>query len=60
MPLLGRTKYDQYKVILKDDVENVFIEYVLAPNTERAAWQALELSDQRNCTLTDVRRTDEW
>lgn len=60
MPLLGRTKYDQYEVRYKDDVENVFIEYVLASNSERAAWQALELSDQRNCTLMDIRRSDEW
>ena len=45
---------------MKDDVGNVRVEYVLAPDVERAAWQAMELSNQRNCTLTDVRMCDEW
>ena len=44
----------------KDSVGNVRVEYVLAPDVERAAWQAMELSSQRNCTLTDVRMCDEW
>ena len=40
---------------------NVIVDYVLAPDVERAAWQqALELSSQRNCTLKDVRMIDEW
>ena len=43
-----------------DSVENVLIEYVLAPDAERAAWQALELSSQRDLTLKDVRLCDEW
>ena len=60
MPLLGRQRFDEYEVRLIDDVGNVFIEYVLAPDVERAAWQALELSNQRNCTLKDVRMIDEW
>lgn len=60
MALLGRQRYDEYEVRMKDDVGNVRIEYVLAPSVERAAWQAMELSSQRNCTLTDVRMCDEW
>lgn len=60
MALLGRQRYDEYEVRMKDDVGNVRVEYVLAPDVQRAAWQALELSNQRNCTLTDVRMCDEW
>ena len=45
---------------MMNDVGDVFIEYVLAPDVERAAWQAMELSGQRNCTLKDVRMCDEW
>ena len=45
---------------MMNDVGDVLIEYVLAPDAERAAWQAMELSGQRNCTLKDVRMCDEW
>ena len=45
---------------MMNDVGDVLIEYVLAPDVERAAWQAMELSNQRNCTLKDVRMCDEW
>jgi hypothetical protein len=31
------------------------VEQVLAPDSESAAWQALELSEERNVTLLDVR-----
>ena len=60
MALLGRMRYDEYEVKMMDDVGNVRVEYVLAPSVERAAWQAMELSSQRNCTLKDVRMCDEW
>ena len=60
MALLGRTRFDEYEVKMINDVGDVRIEYVLAPDVERAAWQALELSTQRNCTLKDVRQCDEW
>lgn len=60
MALLGRVHHDEYEVRMTDPVGNVFIEYVLAPDVERAAWQAMELSSQRDCTLTDVRMCDEW
>ena len=60
LALLGRQKYYEYEVRMMDDVGNVRIEYVLAPDVERAAWQSMELSSQRNCTLKDVRMCDEW
>ena len=60
MALLGTQRLDEYEVKLMDDVGNIRVEYVLAPDVERAAWQALELSSQRNCTLKDVRLCDEW
>lgn len=34
--------------------------YILAANSEEAAWDALELSMDRTCKLVNVRRTDEW
>lgn len=60
LALLGRQSYHEYEVRIMDDVGNVHIEYVLSPDSERAAWQAMELSSQRNCTLKDVRMCDEW
>jgi hypothetical protein len=60
MALLGKIHHDEYEVKLMDDVGNIHVEYVLSPDAERAAWQAMELSSQRNCTLKDVRMCDEW
>ena len=60
LALLGLITHHEYEVRMTNDVGDVLIEYVLAPDVERAAWQALELSSQRNCTLTDVRMCDEW
>ena len=60
LALLGRQKYYEYEVRMIDEVGNVRVEYVLAPDVERAAWQSMELSSQRNCTLKDVRMCDEW
>jgi hypothetical protein len=34
--------------------------YLLAPNSEEAAWAALELSHERNDNLINVRIHDEW
>jgi hypothetical protein len=34
--------------------------YILAASTMDAAYSALELSEDRNTTLVDVRQTDEW
>ena len=60
MALLGRQRHDEYEVKLINDVGDVLVEYVLAPDIERAAWQAMELSSQRKLTLKDVRLCDEW
>ena len=59
MALLGTQKLDMYRVVLTDGVDT-FIEFVLAPDVERAAWQAMELSTQRNMQLKDVIREGEW
>lgn len=58
MPLLGE-RQNEYEIVLMDDFENIFVEYVLAPDVERAAWQAKELSVQRSLLLKDVRLCDE-
>lgn len=34
--------------------------YILAHDTEEAAWSALELAEDRTLKLVDVRLTDEW
>ena len=34
--------------------------YILATNSEEAAWDALELSMDRSVTLVNVFRTHEW
>jgi len=60
MPLLGRAKYYDYQVILEDDAGDLHTMYVVSPDSERAAWSALELSRQHKCTLKDVRMCDEW
>ena len=60
MALLGTQPIDEYAVTMMTDVGDVLVEYVLAPDVERAAWQAMELSMQRECTLKDVRMTYEW
>jgi hypothetical protein len=63
MALLPPRSLREYEVTLKPPVGNVIIDHVLAPDAERAAWQAVELSSQRNCTLKDVKpvkQIDEW
>jgi hypothetical protein len=34
--------------------------YLLAPNSEQAAWNALELSRERNDELLNVQQTEMW
>ena len=34
--------------------------YILAQNSEQAAYDALELAEDRSLKLVDVRLTDEW
>ena len=60
MALLPTQSLREYEVKMIPEVGNVIVDYVLAPDVERAAWQALELSSQRNCKLKDVRQCDEW
>ena len=60
MPLLGKTRYDDYEVLLEDSAGDLHTMYVVAPDSEHAAWSALELSKQRNCQLKNVRIIDEW
>ena len=59
MPLLGRTRYEDYEVLLRDG-DDVFTEYVVASNSEQAAWSALELSTHRGCELINVSVCDAW
>jgi hypothetical protein len=44
-----------YEVILRSGTM-----HLLAPDSESAAWMALELSRERNDELIDVRQADEW
>ena len=60
MALLGKVRWEDYEVLLEDEAGDLHTMYVVAPNSEQAAWSALELSTQRDCTLKDVRRLDEW
>lgn len=50
MSTLPLTNMKLFTVVLSSGVE-----YVLAPDSEHAAWQALELSTDRNAHLIDVR-----
>ena len=59
MALLGKQRLDEYEVQMRDG-EELFTSYVLAPDSEHAAWAALELSTNRNLTLHNVRMIDEW
>jgi hypothetical protein len=43
MPLLGNQKLDEYMVVLEDGQER-WTEYVMAPDLEHAAWAGFELS----------------
>jgi hypothetical protein len=53
-----------FKVVLSSGVGacSAHTEYVLAPDSEHAAWQALELSAVQGVTLIDVRphNDDMW
>lgn len=59
MALLGNRSLDEYMVVLEDGMDR-WTEYVYAPDLEHAAWSAFELSKNRDATLKDVIRTDEW
>ena len=59
MPLTGKQPLTKYRVVMTNGVDT-FKEYVLASDVERAAWQAMELSTQRDLQLKDVIREGEW
>ena len=47
--------YQTYEVTLSSGVT-----FIVAPNSERAAWSALELSVDSGHTLLNVRLADDW
>ena len=49
----------EYRVILDTDGDYETL-WVMAPDSEHAAWSAQELSESRNCRLVNVIREDEW
>ena len=53
---LSQSPLQEYMVTLSDD-EPI---YILARNSMEAAYNAMELSTDRNCKLIDVRLCDEW
>lgn len=52
---MNRLKLHVFEVTLSSGVM-----YLLAPNSEQAAWTALELSHERNSKLLNVRQQNEW
>ena len=54
-PRLSEPASKLYEVILSSGAM-----YLLAPDSESAAWQALELSQERDDELINVRQADEW
>lgn len=55
-PDLSQSPLREYNVTLSSG-ETI---YILARNSEEAAWHALELAADRTLKLVDVRQTDEW
>jgi len=51
-----KPKYQEFQVRLSSG--EIF--YLLALNSMNAAYSALELSEDRNCKLLDVKLSDEW
>ena len=45
----------EYEITLRSGVW-----YLLAPDSEQAAWAALELSREHNDQLIDVKQTEMW
>ena len=58
MALLRHKVLNEY-VIHLDNGEDVIVQHVMAPDSEHAAWVALELSEHRNCQLVNVQRKDD-
>ena len=59
MALLNTQSLYEYRVILDHDGDFT-TQWVMAPDSEHAAWAAQELSESRNCRLVNVIREDEW
>ena len=53
---VSRKQLREYNVTLSSG-ETI---YILAHDSEQAAWSALELAEDRSLTVIDVRLTDEW
>ena len=63
-------RYDSARTQLKHHKHNMIREFevtlssgkvfLLAEDAEQAAWSALELSENREDTLLNVKQTDEW
>ena len=54
-PRLSEPASKLYEVTLRSGAM-----YLLAPDSEAAAWMALELSRERDDELINVRQADEW
>ena len=53
----------EYKVTLTSgnkDASSCYSMFLLAEDTEQAAWSALELAKERNEQLVNVQLTDAW
>ena len=60
---LSQSPLEEYMVTLSNENDGFYsldTIYILARNSMDAAYNAMELSTDRNCTLKDVRRCDEW
>ena len=60
---LSQSPLQEYMVTLSNENEGFYsldTIYILARNSMEAAYNAMELSEDRNCTLKDVRLCDEW
>lgn len=55
MPLVHNDAPKVFEITLSSGTR-----YILAPNSEQAAWSALELSQERNDQLLNVKLKDEW
>lgn len=60
---LSHSQLQEYIVTLSNENDGFYsldTIYILAHDSMEAAYNAMELSTDRNCTLKDVRLCDEW
>lgn len=60
---LSHSPLQEYMVTLSNENDGFYsldTIYILAHDSMEAAYNAMELSTDRNCTLKDVRLCDEW